>query len=46
MHGPAITLPVFIGAKGLPLGAQVTGPPGSDARTLIIAEWIRRALTD
>jgi Asp-tRNA(Asn)/Glu-tRNA(Gln) amidotransferase A subunit family amidase len=46
MHGPAITLPVFSGPKGLPLGAQVTGPPGFDARTLVVAEWIRRALSD
>lgn len=44
MHGPAITLPVFTGAAGLPIGAQVTGPRGSDARTLIAAEWVRRAL--
>jgi Asp-tRNA(Asn)/Glu-tRNA(Gln) amidotransferase A subunit family amidase len=45
MHGPAITLPVFTGPAGLPIGAQVTGPLGGDARTLIAAEWIRRALT-
>lgn len=45
MHGPAVTLPVFTGPGGLPLGAQVTGPVGSDARTLIAAEWIHRALT-
>lgn len=45
MHGPAITLPVFTGPAGLPLGAQVTGPRGSDAQTLVTAEWIRRALT-
>ena len=45
MHGPAITLPVFTGPTGLPLGVQVTGPRGSDARTLVAAEWIRRALT-
>lgn len=44
MHGPAITLPVFTGPSGLPLGAQVTGPRGSDAQTLVVAEWIRRAL--
>jgi Asp-tRNA(Asn)/Glu-tRNA(Gln) amidotransferase A subunit family amidase len=44
MHGPAVTLPVFTGASGLPLGLQVTGPRGSDAQTLIAAEWIRRAL--
>jgi len=44
MHGPAITLPVFTGPRGLPIGLQVTGPRGSDARTLRTAEWIRRAL--
>lgn len=44
MHGPAITLPVFTGPSGLPIGLQVTGPRGSDAKTLVAAEWIRRAL--
>ena len=44
MLGPAITLPVFTGPTGLPIGLQVTGPRGSDARTLVVAEWIRRAL--
>ena len=44
MHGPAITLPVFTGPTGLPIGLQVTGPRGADARTLVAAEWIRRAL--
>ena len=45
MHGPAVTLPVFTGPAGLPLGAQVTGPRGADARTLVAAEWIHRALS-
>jgi len=44
MHGPAITLPVFTGPNGLPIGLQVTGPRGADSRTLLAAEWIRRAL--
>jgi Asp-tRNA(Asn)/Glu-tRNA(Gln) amidotransferase A subunit family amidase len=44
MHGPAITLPVFTGPHGLPMGLQVTGPRGSDARTLLAAEWIRGTL--
>ncbi len=44
MQGPAITLPVFTGPTGLPIGLQVTGPRGSDAKTLVAAEWIRRAL--
>ena len=46
MHGPTITLPVFTGPSGLPLGAQVTGPRGADARTLVAAEWIHRTLTN
>jgi Asp-tRNA(Asn)/Glu-tRNA(Gln) amidotransferase A subunit family amidase len=46
MHGPAITLPVFTGPAGLPIGLQVTGPRGADARTLVAAEWIRRALAE
>ena len=44
MHGPAISLPVFTGPNGLPIGLQVTGPRGSDARTLVVAEWIHRTL--
>jgi Asp-tRNA(Asn)/Glu-tRNA(Gln) amidotransferase A subunit family amidase len=44
MHGPAVTIPVFTGPGGLPIGLQVTGPRGHDARTLIAAEWIRRTL--
>jgi Asp-tRNA(Asn)/Glu-tRNA(Gln) amidotransferase A subunit family amidase len=45
MYGPAISLPVFTGPNGLPIGLQVTGPRGSDARTLVAAEWIHRILT-
>lgn len=44
MLGPAVTVPALTGAGGLPLGVQVTGPRGADARTLVIAEWIQRAL--
>ena len=46
MHVPAVTIPVFTGAAGLPIGLQVTGPRGADAATLIAAEWISRALAD
>jgi amidase len=46
MHGPAVTVPVFTGPAGLPIGAQITGARGSDARTLLTAEWIRRALAE
>ncbi len=46
LHGPAVTLPVFTGPTGLPLGAQITGPRGNDASTLLCAEWVRRALSE
>jgi amidase len=46
MLGPAVTLPVFTGPSGLPLGAQVTGPQARDAQTLLCAEWVRRALAE
>jgi len=46
MHVPAVTIPVFTGAAGLPIGLQVAGPRGADAATLIAAEWISRALAD
>lgn len=46
MHGPAVTLPVFTGPFGLPLGMQVTGPRQKDGPTLLCAEWMRRALAE
>ena len=45
LHTPTLSLPVFKGEKGLPLGLQVIGPIGEDQRTLAHAEWIHRALT-
>ena len=45
LHTPTITLPVFTGEKGLPMGLQVIGPVGEDERTLAHAEWLHRALT-
>jgi len=44
-HTPTVNLPVFWGAKNLPMGLQVIGPIGDDSRTLACAEWIYRALT-
>ena len=36
---PAITIPVGIGPSGLPLGLQIVGRQGDDARTLATAAW-------
>lgn len=44
LHCPAVTVPVFRGPHGLPMGAQITGPLGKDGRTLLCAEWVHRAL--
>jgi len=37
---PAITLPLMHGSDGLPLGVQLVGPRGSDARLLRTARWL------
>jgi len=37
---PAITLPLMQGANGLPLGVQLVGARGSDARLLRTARWL------
>ena len=44
LHTPALTVPVFTGPAGLPMGAQFVGAFGADYRTLACAEWAYRAL--
>jgi Asp-tRNA(Asn)/Glu-tRNA(Gln) amidotransferase A subunit family amidase len=44
LHVPCVSVPVGTGAKGLPLGLQVIGRIGDDARTLACAAWIEKAL--
>lgn len=41
---PSITLPLMQGANGLPLGVQLVGPRGGDARLLRIARWLVNAV--
>jgi Asp-tRNA(Asn)/Glu-tRNA(Gln) amidotransferase A subunit family amidase len=41
---PCVTVPSGTGPNGLPLGAQVVGPAGTDTRTLAAAAWLERAL--
>jgi len=43
---PAITLPLLTGDAGLPLGLQLVGAPGDDARLLRTANWLTERLTD
>ena len=37
---PAITLPLMVGPNGLPLGVQLVGRRGDDARLLRTARWL------
>ncbi|HEY9530523.1 MAG TPA: amidase [Burkholderiales bacterium] len=37
---PALSLPLMRGANGLPMGLQLVGPRGSDARLLRTARWL------
>ena len=41
---PAVTLPLMKGANGLPLGVQLVGPRGGDARLLRTARWLERTV--
>ncbi|MGQ0653294.1 MAG: amidase [Betaproteobacteria bacterium] len=41
---PCVSVPFFKGPKGLPVGVQVTGPFGEDAKTLAHAHWAHRQL--
>ncbi len=41
---PAVTLPLMKGADGMPLGVQLVGPKGDDARLLRTAKWLEARL--
>ena len=43
---PTVTLPVGQGENGLPLGVQVVGRPGEDARLLRTAAWLQGKLSE
>jgi amidase len=45
MHVPSITLPVFKGPHGLPVGAQLIARHHDDRRLFDIARWVCRQLT-
>ena len=42
---PAITLPLMDGPNGLPVGVQVIGPRGDDARLLRNAHWLMQRVS-
>jgi Asp-tRNA(Asn)/Glu-tRNA(Gln) amidotransferase A subunit family amidase len=41
LHVPAVTIPWATGPNGLPLGVQVIGRVGDDARALACAHWLQ-----
>jgi Asp-tRNA(Asn)/Glu-tRNA(Gln) amidotransferase A subunit family amidase len=44
LHVPCVCVPAGTGPNGMPLGLQVIGRVGDDARTLACAAWIEGAL--
>jgi len=44
LHTPCVAVPAGRGPNGLPLGLQVIGRIGDDARTLALAGWIEKEL--
>ena len=46
LHTPCVQVPLTSGPNGLPLGVQVVGRIGDDARTLACADWIEQRLRE
>jgi Asp-tRNA(Asn)/Glu-tRNA(Gln) amidotransferase A subunit family amidase len=42
---PALSLPLLTGEGGMPLGVQLVGPVGDDARLLRTAQWLVQKLS-
>jgi len=43
---PAINVPVMAGSNGMPIGAQLVGSLGDDARLLRTAAWLARSVAE
>lgn len=46
LHTPCVHVPLTTGPNGLPLGVQVVGRIGDDARTLACAHWLEQQLRE
>ena len=45
MHVPSISVPVFKGPNGLPIGAYLIGKRNNDRELFAVARWVHRALS-
>jgi Asp-tRNA(Asn)/Glu-tRNA(Gln) amidotransferase A subunit family amidase len=45
LHLPTVTLPVFTGPNGMPVGAQVLARRHDDRRLFACARWLYRRLS-
>jgi Asp-tRNA(Asn)/Glu-tRNA(Gln) amidotransferase A subunit family amidase len=43
---PAVSVPVLRGENGMPIGVQLVGPKGDDARLLRTARWLAEAVAE
>ncbi|MDP7371506.1 MAG: amidase family protein [Nitrospinota bacterium] len=41
-----MTLPLLEGSNGMPIGVQLIGPKGDDARLLRTARWLEGAVSE
>ena len=44
MHGPCVSIPAFTGPHGMPVGIQIVGPGGTDARTIALSQLVAEAV--
>ena len=44
MHVPAVSVPVFKGPAGMPIGAYLVGKRSRDRELFAHARWVQRAL--
>jgi len=43
LHAPCVSLPGYVGPTGMPIGVQLVGRRGEDARLLTLAAWLEAA---
>jgi Asp-tRNA(Asn)/Glu-tRNA(Gln) amidotransferase A subunit family amidase len=44
LHVPSITIPLFTGPSGLPVGVQLIARRGADRQMFNVARWVSRAV--